>query len=136
MIETLITAGLTLLCGLWGIEVSGLYSSRTTSSMIIKIKYVVNLTRQHLGHIVANARLQKDILTNPLLPKEGTMNKKFFQCFKICECDSNGEFIYGLINGKLVKASELTEEMKPKVRWGSASCSKCGQIALIKDGGY
>ncbi len=59
---------------------------------------------------------------------------KVYQCFKTCECDMDGEGVCGLRNGQIIKESEITEESKRDVMWGSATCSKCEQVAYIKDG--
>ena len=58
------------------------------------------------------------------------------QCFKMCKCDMDGEVYYGLSDGRIIKESEITEELKKQSSWGSSSCSKCGQISYLKDGGY
>ena len=61
---------------------------------------------------------------------------KIFECFKICNCDMDGPSCYGLSDGRIIEGDNLTEDEKKQVSWGSTTCSKCGQAAYIKDGGY
>ena len=58
------------------------------------------------------------------------------QCFKICDCDMDGEPVCGLDDGRIIKEKDMNAELENQVRWSSVTCSKCNQVAYFKDGGY
>lgn len=61
-------------------------------------------------------------------------NINIHKCFKICDCDMDGPGVFGLPDGSITNDEQLAKEKGAE--WGSCSCSKCGQIAYLKDGGY
>ena len=57
---------------------------------------------------------------------------KIYECFKHCNCDMDGKPVWGFDDRRITYNEEIAKEKG--ARWGSTTCSKCGQIAIIKEG--